>query len=74
MSKDQIFQEALTLDERDRELLATQLLLSIHQDDSEEIERLWIEEAERRLDAILDGRSIPVDGPEFMEKLRNSHR
>ena len=72
MSKEQILHEALALDIEEREELVAELQSSLSQDDAAEIERVWMEEAERRLDAILDGRSKPLDGPEFMKKLRAS--
>jgi len=72
MSREQLIHEALSLPQKEREMLAEELLVSVDRISSQEIETLWKAEAERRLDAMLDGSSIPVDGPEFMKKLRQS--
>lgn len=47
--------EALKLSSRERALLAKCLIESLDETDEREIERLWLDEAERRLAAYHDG-------------------
>ena len=74
MSKEQIRQEALALSEEDREALAEELLLTIDRSTPEEIEKAWIEEAEKRVESIRNGTAILHDGPAVMEELREKYR
>jgi len=74
MSREQLIHEALSLSQKEREMLAEELLVSVDRISSQEVESLWKVEAERRLDAMLNGSSTPVDGPELMKKLRQSRR
>ncbi|MFI5263738.1 MAG: addiction module protein [Candidatus Kapaibacterium sp.] len=74
MSREQLIHEALSLSQREREMLAEELLVSVDRVSQQEIESLWKAEAERRLDAMLNGSSTPIDGPEFMKKLRQSRK
>jgi putative addiction module component (TIGR02574 family) len=50
-------------DIEDRALLAGELLLSLDEPTPSEVERLWLDEAERRLDGYRAGRvqGIPAD-------------
>ena len=73
MSKDQIKQAALALSEEDREALAEELWLSIDHSTSEEIEKAWIEEAEKRVESIRNGTAILHDGPTVMKELREKY-
>jgi putative addiction module component (TIGR02574 family) len=65
MSKqlEKITQEAMQLDLEERALLAGTLLRSMDEPPESEIERLWLEEAERRLKAYREGKvkGIPAD-------------
>ena len=65
MSKklEKITQEAMQLDLEERALLAGTLLHSMDQPSESEIERLWLEEAERRLQAYREGKvkGIPAE-------------
>ncbi|MFL6231515.1 MAG: addiction module protein [Thermoanaerobaculia bacterium] len=78
MSKDEIFRAALALSENARAELATQLLESLDDSDEdldqEEIERLWVLEAEDRIVAYERGEieAIPVE--EFLASLKNRGR
>jgi putative addiction module component (TIGR02574 family) len=72
MTKEQIIEEAMRLDEREREQVVETLRLTINHGTPEEIEKRWADEAERRLDDILNGTSKTLDGPEFMKNLRQS--
>jgi len=55
--------ETMALDIEDRALLAGMLLLSLDEPSTSELERLWLDEAERRLEAYRTGRvqGIPAD-------------
>jgi putative addiction module component (TIGR02574 family) len=76
MSKDEIFRAALALSEDARAELAGQLLESLDDsdEDQEEIERLWVLEAEDRIAAYERGEieAIPVEG--FLASLKNRGR
>jgi putative addiction module component (TIGR02574 family) len=73
MSKDQIREEALALSEEERELLAEELWLSVHSTSSEEIEKAWIAEAEKRMEDVRNGTEILHDGPQVMKELREKY-
>ena len=63
MTSDELKAEALRLSPEERAELASELLVSLDDLSEPEIERLWLEEAERR-DAALDNgtaRAIPAD-------------
>ena len=55
--------ETMQLDIKDRALLAGKLLLSLDEPTSSEVESLWLDEAERRLQAYRAGhvQGIPAD-------------
>ena len=65
MSKqlEKITQEAMQLELEERALLARTLLRSMDQPSESEIERLWLEEVERRLQAYREGKvkGIPAE-------------
>jgi putative addiction module component (TIGR02574 family) len=48
--------EALTLPIRDRAVLAEHLIASLEVEEDEEVEELWLQEAERRYQAYKQGR------------------
>jgi putative addiction module component (TIGR02574 family) len=60
---DEILKEALSLGLRDRAKLAEKLLASLDTLSEEEADRLWADEAERRLKEYRAGRmrAIPAD-------------
>ncbi len=63
MTSDELKAEALRLSPEERAELASELLVSLDDLSEPEIERLWLEEADRR-DAALDNgtaRAIPAD-------------
>ncbi len=63
MTIDELKAEALRLTPEERAELASELLVSLDDLSASEIERLWLEEAERR-DAALDNgsaKAIPAD-------------
>jgi putative addiction module component (TIGR02574 family) len=60
---DEVMTAALQLGIEDRAQLAGRLLLSVDEPSESEVERLWLEEAERRLKEFREGnvRGIPAD-------------
>ena len=78
MSKDEIFRAALALSEDARAELAGQLLESLDDGDEdldeEEIERLWVLEAEDRIAAYDRGEMEAIPVEEFLASLKNSGR
>lgn len=60
---DEVSKAALQLGVEERAQLAGRLLLSLDEPSESELERLWLEEAERRLKEFREGRvrSIPAD-------------
>jgi len=60
---DEISSVALQLSVEERAQLAGRLLLSLDEPSDSEVERLWLEESERRLKEFREGRvsGIPAD-------------
>ena len=60
---EELAKETMQLDIEDRALLAGKLLLSLDEPTPSEVERLWLDEAERRLEAYRAGHvhGIPAD-------------
>jgi len=60
---DEVSTAALQLGVEERAQLAGRLLLSLDEPSESEVESLWLEEAERRLEEFREGRvrSIPAD-------------
>jgi putative addiction module component (TIGR02574 family) len=52
----EIEEEALRLTSHDRALLAEHLINSLDDTEDQEVERLWVEEAERRYKAYKEGK------------------
>ncbi|MGO9123048.1 MAG: addiction module protein [Desulfomonilaceae bacterium] len=65
---DEALKQALSLDVHDRASLAETLLASLEELPEEEAERLWAEEAQRRLVTYRTGRARPVAAEEVHEK------
>jgi putative addiction module component (TIGR02574 family) len=63
MTKDQVKSAAMQLDPIERESLAEELLLSIDQQESAEIDAAWLAEVKRRDAEFIAGRASakPVD-------------
>jgi hypothetical protein len=64
----ELLRNALSLDVRDRATLAERLLASLEELSEEEAERLWVEEAQRRLDEYRAGHARVVRAEEVQEK------
>ncbi len=67
---DDIIKEALSLPPGARAMLADHLLESLDAENQKEIEALWAEEAERRMEEIREGKVQPIDGEQVMRELR----
>jgi putative addiction module component (TIGR02574 family) len=57
----EVIKGAMSLDVRDRAMLAEKLLASLEELSEEEAERLWAEEAQRRLEEYRAGRAKGVE-------------
>jgi putative addiction module component (TIGR02574 family) len=70
---DQIIDGALSLPADARLSLVEKLLTSLNLPIDEEINRLWAEEAERRVSQLQAGEAKAVPGDEVFSKLRAKH-
>lgn len=74
MTAKEIVAAALKLDRKIRAELASQLIRSLDEEEKglseEECARLWLEESERRLQELRDGKVEEVPGEEVMAQLR----
>jgi putative addiction module component (TIGR02574 family) len=61
---------ALKLPRRERARLAQRLISSLDRDTDTDAERLWIEEAERRLDELKSGKVAGVAANKVIKKAR----
>ena len=63
LTREQVLTEALSLDPTEREALAEELLLSLHEPDREAIDAAWLAETRSRDDAFRRGEvgAMPVD-------------
>ncbi len=64
----EILTSALSLSVDDRAALAEKLLASLDELDEEEAERLWAEEAQRRLEEYRAGRTGAADAQDVAKK------
>jgi putative addiction module component (TIGR02574 family) len=70
MTVDELMREAMRLAPNERASLARELLVSLDDLPDSEVERLWLEEAERRRKAVLAGESELVPADEVFARLR----
>ena len=68
-----VIDEALSLPSNVRLSLVERLLTSLNLPIDEEINRLWAEEAERRVSQIEEGKAKLVPGEEVFAKIRAKH-
>ena len=73
-TNDRVIDEALSLPSNVRLSLVEKLLTSLNLPIDEEINRLWEEEAERRVSQIEEGKAKLVPGEEVFAKIRAKHR
>ncbi len=71
---DEALKHALSLDVRDRAALAERLLASLEELPEEEAERLWAEEAQRRLESYRAGHARAVRAEEVHDKVERIFR
>ena len=71
---DEILRTALSLDVRDRAKLAEKLLASLDTLSEEEADRLWADEAERRLKEYRAGRMKAIPADEVAQKAQRLMR
>ena len=69
-TNDRVIEEALSLPADVRLSLVEKLLTSLNLPIDKEIDRLWAEEAERRVSQIEEGKAKLVPGEEAFAKLR----
>jgi len=72
-TNDRVIEEALSLPADVRISLIEKLLTSLNLPVDEEIDRLWAEEAERRVTQIEEGKANLVPGKEVFTKIRAKH-
>ena len=72
-TNDRVVEEALSLPADVRLSLVEKLLMSLNLPIDEEIDRLWAEEAERRISQIEAGEVKLVPGEEVFVKIRAKH-
>ena len=67
-SIDEIAEATMQLDLEERALLAGKLLLSLDEPSATEVERLWLDEAERRLEDYRLGKVQRIPAEEVFRK------
>jgi putative addiction module component (TIGR02574 family) len=72
--EDKIYNAAVSLPEAARISLIEKLLSSLHLPISAEVDRLWAEEAERRVRQIEGGEVDLIPGEEVFARLRQKYR
>jgi len=68
MALQKLESEALNLDIHSRANLVGKLLLSLDEPNVSEVERLWLDEAERRLDDYRAGKVAGIPGNEVFKR------
>lgn len=74
MQKEEVLAAALELPESSRADIADRLLQSLDTADQREIDALWAEEAEARIDAFERGEIEAIPGPEVFASIRARRR
>ena len=69
-----VFEEALSLPSDERVSLVEKLLTSLNLPIQAEIDRLWMEESERRVSQIERGDVELIPGDEVFAKIRRKHQ
>ena len=72
-TNDRVIDEALSLPSNVRLSLVERLLTSLNLPIDKEINRLWAEEAERRVSQIEEGKAKLIPGEEVLAKIRAKH-
>lgn len=71
---DEIFGAALALPPGLRAMLAEHLLKSLDAEQQAEIDALWGQEAEKRIQSIEQGEVAPIPGKQVLRELRSRHQ
>lgn len=71
MTLEKIETEIKKLDLKDRSALAKRLVESLDELSETEIEKLWVEEAERRLDEMEQGQTAEIPSEEMLRRARD---
>jgi hypothetical protein len=74
MTIDELRREALGLDLASRARLAHELISSLDDLSEAEIEQLWLEESQRRLEEVASGAVETVSAEEVLAKARAARR
>ncbi len=74
VAADKVFNEALSLPSDVRMSLVEKLLASLNLPTHAEIDRLWAEEAERRISQIDQGDAELIPGDEVFAKIRRKYQ
>jgi len=69
-----IMATAMKLPERERVLLAQELIASLDEEIEPDVEALWLAEAERRLEELRSGKTEGVPAEEAFARARNALR
>ena len=70
LTVDQLADEAMQLPASSRALLAEKIVESLDLAQTDDIQRLWADEAIRRRDEIRSGRVQPIPGDEVLAEVR----
>ena len=70
---DKVFDEALDLPAEARIALVDRILASLNPPPVAEVDRLWAEEAERRISELDRGESKLIPGEEVFDKIRRKY-
>jgi len=70
----EVFKSALSLNVQDRAALAQRLLASLEELSEEEADRLWADEAQRRLEEYRAGRAVAVPAEEVVKRAERLFR
>lgn len=70
---DRVIEEALSLPANLRLSLIEKLLESLNQNIDPEIDRLWADEAERRILQVEEGKAQLISGEEVFARIREKH-
>jgi len=66
--------QALRLPRRERARLAQRLISSLDRKADVDVDKLWLEEAERRLDELKSGRIVGIPAEKVIRKARSTLR
>jgi hypothetical protein len=70
MKRADLIEEALKLDSRERASLAGRLLESLDELSTDEVENLWLDEAQRRDAAVQGGKLSSVPAQQVIDELK----